>query len=100
MMATKKKQAFSTVFSLDETAAAQSALDKVFPEQSVEQAALQVVQGVDRTSMLVPVASIVPNPYQPRKRFQQAKLQKLAESIKKEGELQPHLVRPPPPKQG
>jgi ParB family chromosome partitioning protein len=100
MMAAKKKQAFSTVFSLDETAAAQSALDKVFPEQSVEQAALQVVQGVDRTSMLVPVANIVPNPYQPRKRFDQAKLQELADSIKEEGMLQPIVVRRSPTKQG
>ena len=99
-MAAKKKQAFSTVFSLDETAAAQSALDKVFPEQPVEQAALQVVQGVDRTSMLVPVANIVPNPYQPRKRFDQAKLQELADSIKEEGMLQPIVVRRSPTKQG
>ncbi len=99
-MAAKKKQAFSTVFSLDETAAAQSALDKVFPEQSVEQAALQVVQGVDRTSMLVPVANIVPNPYQPRKRFDQAKLRELADSIKEEGMLQPIVVRRSSTKQG
>jgi ParB family transcriptional regulator, chromosome partitioning protein len=99
-MAGKKKQGFATVFSLDKTAAAQSALDKVFPEQSAEQAALQVVQGVDRTSMLVPVANIVPNPFQPRKRFDQAKLQELADSIKEEGVLQPIMVRRSPTKQG
>jgi ParB family transcriptional regulator, chromosome partitioning protein len=99
-MAAKKKQAFSTVFSLDETAAAQSALDKVFPEQSVEQAALQVVQGVDRISTLAPVASIVPNPFQPRKRFDQAKLQELADSIRDEGVLQPVVVRRSPTQQG
>lgn len=95
-MAAKKKQAFSTVFSLDETTATQSALDKVFPEQSVEQAALQVVQGVARTSTLVPVASLVPNPYQPRKRFDQGRLQELADSIKEEGVLQPIVVRRSP----
>jgi ParB family chromosome partitioning protein len=99
-MATKKKQGFASVFSLDETAAAQSALDKVFPEQSAEQAALQVVQGVNRASMLGPVANIVPNPYQPRKRFDQAKLQELADSIKEEGVLQPIVVRHSPTKQG
>jgi ParB family transcriptional regulator, chromosome partitioning protein len=99
MAGKNKKQGFATVFSLDETAAAQSALDKVFPEQSVEQAALQVVQGVDRTSMLVPVANIVPNPFQPRKRFDQAKLQELADSIKEEGVLQPIVVRRSPTKQ-
>src|SRR5947208_405129 len=100
MAAKSKKQGFATVFSLDETAAAQSALDKVFPEQSAEQAALQVVQGVERTLMLVPVANIVPNPFQPRKRFDQTKLQELAESLKEDGMLQPIVVRRSPTKQG
>jgi len=100
MAAKSKKPGFSSVFSLNQTVAAQSALDKVFPDQSAEQTALQVVQGVGRISMLVPVANIVPNPYQPRKRFDQTKLQELANSIKEEGVLQPIVVRHSPTKQG
>ncbi len=100
MAGKSKKQGFATVFSLDETAAAQSALDKVFPEQSAEQAALQVVQDVDRTSTFAPVATIVPNPFQPRKRFDQARLQDLADSLRADGLLQPIVVRRSPTRQG
>lgn len=42
----------------------------------------------------VPVASVVPNPYQPRKEFSAERLQELAESIRSEGLLQPIVVRP------
>jgi ParB family transcriptional regulator, chromosome partitioning protein len=100
MAGKSKKQGFATVFSLDETAAAQSALDKVFPDQSAEQAALQVVQDVDRTSTFAPVATIVPNPFQPRKRFDPARLQDLADSLRADGLLQPIVVRRSPTKQG
>ena len=100
MAGKSKKQGFATVFSLDETAAAQSALDKVFPDQSAEQAALQVVRDIDRTSTFAPVATIVPNPFQPRKRFDPARLQDLADSLRDDGLLQPIVVRRSPTKQG
>lgn len=99
-MAKTKKPTFSQVFDLAGTAAAQDALDRAFPEQPAEQAALQVVQGIDRTYALVPVTNIVPNPFQPRKRFDQEKLQELAESIKEEGMLQPVVVRRSPTQPG
>lgn len=41
----------------------------------------------------LPVASIVPNPHQPRKEFDEAAVKELAESIRSEGLLQPIVVR-------
>jgi ParB family chromosome partitioning protein len=42
----------------------------------------------------VPIESIVPDPNQPRKNFDENKLKELAESIKQSGQLNPILVRP------
>ena len=42
----------------------------------------------------VPVASILPNPLQPRKEFSENELEELASSIRENGLLQPPLVRP------
>ncbi|PVX85843.1 ParB/RepB/Spo0J family partition protein [Paraburkholderia unamae] len=44
-------------------------------------------------SFEVPVASIVPNPWQPRQLFNEAKLTQLAESIREAGLVQPIVVR-------
>ncbi len=44
----------------------------------------------------IPVAQISANPYQPRKNFDPAALQHLADSIKQEGLMQPVVVRPKP----
>ena len=44
----------------------------------------------------VPVASITPNPKQPRKNFNSDKLQELVDSLKLRGVIQPLLVRPHP----
>ena len=41
----------------------------------------------------LPVASIVPNPHQPRKDFDESAVRELAESIRSEGLLQPIVVR-------
>jgi len=41
----------------------------------------------------LPVASIVPNPHQPRKDFDETAVKELAESIRSEGLLQPIVVR-------
>jgi len=48
--------------------------------------------GADGTPIGVPLASIVPNPYQPRRTFDKGQLAELAESIRKQGLLQPLLV--------
>lgn len=42
--------------------------------------------------VLIKVSDIVPNPYQPRKKFDEEALQSLAESIKRKGVLQPVLL--------
>jgi ParB family chromosome partitioning protein len=44
-------------------------------------------------ALYIPIGSIRPNPNQPRKRFDEESLKDLAESIKKDGLLQPILVR-------
>ena len=44
----------------------------------------------------LPVAAILPNPYQPRREFAEAQLKELADSIEASGLLQPVVVRPRP----
>jgi len=52
-------------------------------------------QGLDAASVsMIPVNSVIPNPYQPRREFDAAALDDLASSIKAQGVLQPILVRP------
>ena len=49
--------------------------------------------GLDQAIQMVPIAQILANQFQPRKRFVQEDLESLAESIKQNGILQPILVR-------
>ncbi|MGP1346285.1 MAG: ParB/RepB/Spo0J family partition protein [Phycisphaerales bacterium] len=44
----------------------------------------------------IPLADIAPNPYQPRQRLDEQRLQELAESIRAHGVMQPITVRPRP----
>ncbi|MCE9590005.1 MAG: ParB/RepB/Spo0J family partition protein [Planctomycetes bacterium] len=46
--------------------------------------------------LLVPIASILTNPHQPRQRFDETALHQLAESIKSEGLIQPVILRRSP----
>ena len=48
----------------------------------------------DRGALLVPIANVAPGPFQPRRRFDEAELDSLAESIRQRGVVQPILVRP------
>lgn len=50
----------------------------------------QSVVGIDT----IPVADVQPNPYQPRKHFDEEALSSLSDSIRELGVLQPILVRP------
>ncbi|TPW16117.1 MAG: chromosome partitioning protein, ParB family [bacterium] len=56
--------------------------------------------GGDGTPIELPLAEIASNPYQPRQRFDEAKLQGLADSIRVSGLLQPVLVRLSPDGRG
>ena len=49
-------------------------------------------QGADNTILFLPIEKIKPNPYQPRKNFDEKTLEELSISIKKHGILQPLLV--------
>ncbi|WP_147819545.1 ParB/RepB/Spo0J family partition protein [Salidesulfovibrio onnuriiensis] len=52
-------------------------------------------KGLEAASVqMIPVSSVVANPYQPRREFDSAALDDLAASIKAQGVLQPILVRP------
>ena len=48
----------------------------------------------DRSSRELPIQDIQPNPLQPRKRFDEASLRELADSLLRHGFLQPVVVRP------
>ena len=50
--------------------------------------------GAGQSAARIPVARIDPNPAQPRTRFDDDALRRLADSIRKDGLLQPVLVRP------
>jgi ParB family chromosome partitioning protein len=50
----------------------------------------QSAAGID----VIPIADVQPNPYQPRKHFDETSLSTLADSIRELGVLQPILVRP------
>lgn len=51
------------------------------------------MNNVERKIVEVPIDSIIPNPYQPRKSFSQISLEELSQSIKAYGVLQPISVR-------
>ncbi len=61
-------------------------LDALLMDEPEETSALQ--------SRLVPVASITPNPYQPRTIFREEELAALVASVRREGVLTPVLLRP------
>lgn len=49
-------------------------------------------KGAEETILFLPIETIKPNPYQPRKNFDEESLKELAQSIKKHGVLQPILT--------
>jgi ParB family chromosome partitioning protein len=90
------KPGFSDVFSTQASAPTGKALDTLFADQRIDSAAERVVGDIGRSSTLLPVAALVPNPYQPRKAFDADELQSLADSIREEGVLERLLVRRSP----
>jgi ParB family chromosome partitioning protein len=54
----------------------------------------------DGAQKTIPVASVAPNPFQPRREFSEEELADLAASIRENGLLQPIVVRPAPTERG
>ena len=82
----------------DETAASKTANDKpkTGPGMAAALAAANIkIQELETrgAQSVLPVSEIVPNPWQPRRVFNEAKLSELAESIREVGLLQPIVVR-------
>jgi ParB family chromosome partitioning protein len=48
------------------------------------------------SARMLPVSSIAPNPYQPRREFSETDLEDLTSSLRENGLLQPIVVRPSP----
>ncbi|HYU74908.1 MAG TPA: ParB/RepB/Spo0J family partition protein [Ktedonobacteraceae bacterium] len=90
MAKAKKKFGLDDMFPVSDSVTS-TALSNAFPE--VEEAVQSIVQDIGRTYGDIPIESITPNPYQPRKSFDQQKLQELADSLSEDGMLSPILVR-------
>ena len=54
---------------------------------------LEAVKPVADTISMVPVAKVTPNPFQPRREFDEAALEELAQSIRQQGVITPITVR-------
>jgi ParB/RepB/Spo0J family partition protein len=94
----KKNLGLDTMFSLGSTTdTALSQAFQGFPEEATLKA---VVGDIGRTYGNISIEKIVPNPFQPRKKFDQQKLQELADSLSEEGMLEPILVRVSPAQPG
>ena len=86
----KKRFGLDDMFPVSDSVTS-TALSNAFPE--VEEAVQSIVEDIGRTYRNIPVESIAANPYQPRKSFEQQKLQELADSLREDGMLSPLLVR-------
>jgi ParB family transcriptional regulator, chromosome partitioning protein len=68
------------------------ALESELKPEAVESLTSEPISYADASVQEVPINLIVPNPYQPRKSFDQNQLQELADSIKEHGVIQPLVV--------
>lgn len=66
----------------------------VEPSSAPNVAPPEETPGKDRGIVSVAVGAMVPNPFQPRRVFDQVALERLADSIKRSGLMQPVIVRP------
>lgn len=95
----KKNLGLDTMFPLGSTTT-DTALSQAFQGFPQEATLKAVVGDIGRTYGNIPIEKIVPNPFQPRKNFDQQKLQELADSLSEEGMLEPILVRVSPAQPG
>ena len=70
-----------------------SVREREVPARPAEQPVQPLKQTAEKAVDEVPINNIEPNPDQPRTNFKREELEELAESIKKDGLLQPILVR-------
>lgn len=69
-------------------------LDSLFGQQNVTDILEDIENGKDqRSQLMIPVSEIRPNPYQPRKIFNQEALEELSLSIQQHGVFTPILVK-------
>ena len=71
-------------------------LDSIFGrdvEQFLDEIQNNTADGTGRREVQIPISEIRPNPYQPRKEFDQSSLNELADSIRTHGIFTPLLVR-------
>lgn len=69
-------------------------LSDIFKEFELQEQLELLQKDPQKTKFTIAVDHIVPNPYQPRKRFDETKLEELAASIRQYGILTPILLRP------
>ena len=69
-------------------------LGALIPDNEIPEAVVATTTKADGPLRRVPIASIRPNPYQPRKAINDDSLVALASSVKELGVLQPIIVRP------
>ena len=70
-------------------------LGEYLGEEAAQPGAVAGATGVQ--AKLLPVSSISPNPYQPRREFAEEELADLTASLRENGLIQPIVVRPAPP---
>lgn len=89
-MSTARKLSVAGLVGLEELTALDSA-----PTATAGEGVTRVTPDGDQLVVNLPLASVRPNPHQPRRRFDPATLQELADSIREHGRvIQPILVRP------
>lgn len=92
----KEKQTTSSpVAGRQELARSQGGAQRTAAEESAEEQPA-TKESNQQASLMIATDAIVPNPFQPRRTFDEAELQELAASIGLHGILQPVLVRPAP----
>ena len=71
-------------------------LEQLFNNENISFEAVEkeIIENANESDIKkIPIKDIRPNPYQPRKRFDQEKLEELSESIKEHGLFQPIIVK-------
>lgn len=75
-------------------------LSALMADVNREDAERSETSGSRRGEQQMPIERVAPNPDQPRRRFDPAKLEDLANSIREKGVIQPLIIRPDPKKDG